>query len=92
MAKNLRLKLPQSEDMVILDINRDAMSRFVDETRHGNSGNANYVSLAQNAREVAEKSVRQKPIVSFRLKLRTKLTNSLDTECSHNMSTYRSNR
>lgn len=50
MAKNLRNKLPESDTLVIQDINQDATASFAKEA----SGK---VEIAQSVREVAEKSV-----------------------------------
>lgn len=49
MAKNLRSKLPSSDKLFIYDTNVDATSRFVKE----NEG----AEVAENVRDVAEKSV-----------------------------------
>lgn len=62
MAKNLRAKMPASYTLVILDVNSDATKRFVRETDEavkssGAGADSVKVETAQNAREVAEKSV-----------------------------------
>lgn len=49
MAKNLRSKLPSSDKLIIYDKNEDATRRFANETKG--------VDVAENVREVAEKSV-----------------------------------
>lgn len=63
MAKNLRLKLPDTDKLIVLDINQDVMGQLVQETKEasvkeGKPDNARQVDLAQSAREVAEKAVR----------------------------------
>lgn len=63
MARNLRMKLPDTDKLIVLDINRDVMGRLVTETKEasrkdGKPDNARQVDFAQNAREVAEKAVR----------------------------------
>ena len=50
MAKNLRSKIPESDTMVIHDVNQTALDKFKSEM-----GN---VEIAKNVREVAEKTVR----------------------------------
>lgn len=52
MAKNLRAKIPAADTLIIRDVNEDATKRFVAEAKEGP------VEIAENAREVAEKSVR----------------------------------
>ena len=52
MAKNLRLKLPASEVLIVQDINNSACNKFVAELAGYN------VVAVENAREVAEKAVR----------------------------------
>lgn len=49
MAKNLRAKIAESDTMVIHDVNTSALEKFKQEV-----GN---VEIAQNVREVAEKTV-----------------------------------
>ncbi|EON61056.1 3-hydroxyisobutyrate dehydrogenase [Coniosporium apollinis CBS 100218] len=61
MAKNLRAKMPASNTLIILDVNSDAMKRFVEESKaaaksSGAGADSMKVETAQNAREVAEKS------------------------------------
>lgn len=53
MAKNLRAHIPASDRLVILDINRDVMNQFTQETKN----NSQATEGAQSAREVAEKAV-----------------------------------
>jgi 3-hydroxyisobutyrate dehydrogenase len=62
MAKNLRAKIPASDTLIVRDINEDAMKRFATEAReaarsNGAGADEGLVELAENAREVAEKSV-----------------------------------
>ncbi|CAI7654407.1 uncharacterized protein N7487_001934 [Penicillium crustosum] len=62
MAKNLRAKIPASDTLIVRDVNEDIMKRFVaeaQETAQSNGAGANegQVEIAQNAREVAEKSI-----------------------------------
>lgn len=52
MAKNLRAKLPKDDTLVIHDVNTSATANFTKEV--GQKG----VHVAENVREVAEKSVR----------------------------------
>jgi hypothetical protein len=64
MAKNLRAKIPASDTLIIRDVNKDAMQRFVEETKTAISdssapGNTLRIEIADNAREVAEKAVSQ---------------------------------
>lgn len=62
MAKNLRAKIPAEDTLIVRDINEDAMKRFATEAQeaarsNGASASEGQVELAENAREVAEKSV-----------------------------------
>jgi hypothetical protein len=62
MAKNLRLKIPSSDTLVINDINVEATRRFVDEFRIANpvAGTLDEgvgIEIAKSPREVAERSV-----------------------------------
>lgn len=62
MAKNLRAKIPESDTMVINDVNDSATQQFVKEV-----GN---VTIAKTVREVAEQTVcaiiaKTVPMVSF---------------------------
>ncbi|PWY94669.1 3-hydroxyisobutyrate dehydrogenase [Aspergillus sclerotioniger CBS 115572] len=61
MAKNLRAKIPETDTLLIRDVNEDSMSRFVKEageaTRSSGAGDGtSEVLVAQTARELAEKS------------------------------------
>lgn len=63
MAKNLRAKIPASDTLIVRDVNEEAAKRFVaeaQETARNNGAGANEgrVEIAENAREVAERSVR----------------------------------
>lgn len=51
MAKNLRTKIPETDTIVIQDVNKAASKQFVDELSKF------HVIVADSAREVAEKSV-----------------------------------
>lgn len=57
MAKNLRAKIPAADTLVIRDVNQDAIKRFVAEAKEGP------VEVAENAREVAEKSVSMRLLI-----------------------------
>lgn len=62
MAKNLRAKIPASDTLIVRDVNKDVMKRFVAEAQetaqtNGAGANEGQVEIAQSAREVAEKSV-----------------------------------
>ena len=50
MAKNLRTKIPDSDTMVIHDVNTKACESFAEEVGK--------VEIAKNVREVAERTVR----------------------------------
>jgi hypothetical protein len=52
MAKNLREKIPTDDVLMIQDVNTDAVKKFVDELSGFN------VIVADNARAIAERSVR----------------------------------
>lgn len=52
MAKNLREKIPADDVLMIQDVNKDAVKKFVDELSGFN------VIAAENARDIAERSVR----------------------------------
>lgn len=58
MAKNLRAKIPASDTLIVRDVNDEMAARFVAEAQEaaGSSGEGK-VEIADNAREVAEKSV-----------------------------------
>lgn len=62
MAKNLRAKIPAADTLIIRDVNEAATKRFVVEAQEaaqssGAGANEGRVEIAENAREVAEKSV-----------------------------------
>jgi 3-hydroxyisobutyrate dehydrogenase len=62
MAKNLRAKIPASDTLIVRDVNEEAAKRFVAEAQeaarnNGAGANEGRVEIAENAREVAEKSV-----------------------------------
>jgi hypothetical protein len=50
MAKNLRAKLPAEDILFINDVNKASTTKFLEESPHG-------VRVADNVREIAEKSV-----------------------------------
>jgi 3-hydroxyisobutyrate dehydrogenase len=63
MAKNLRAKIPASDTLIVRDVNEEAAKRFVAEAQeaarnNGAGANEGRVEIAENAREVAERSVR----------------------------------
>jgi hypothetical protein len=60
MAKNLRAKLPADDILFIQDVNKAATSKFLEENPAG-------VRIADNVREVAEKSVRRSHHLYFSL-------------------------
>lgn len=62
MAKNLRAKIPAADTLIIRDVNEAATKRFVAEAEEaarssGAGADEGRVEIAENAREVAEKSV-----------------------------------
>lgn len=62
MAKNLRAKIPASDTLIVRDVNEEAAKRFVAEAQeaarnNGAGADEGRVEIAENAREVAEKSV-----------------------------------
>lgn len=64
MAKNLRAKIPAADTLIVRDVNEEAVKQFVVEAQEaarnagaGAGADENRVEIAQNAREVAEKSV-----------------------------------
>lgn len=57
MAKNLRAKIPESDEIFVCDTNAAATKAFRDETA------GMLVQKAQGPREVAEKSVRSQNFV-----------------------------
>ena len=70
MALNLRAKMPASITLIVLDVNDEAMKRFVEENEaaakiSGAGAGSRQIEIAQNAREVAEKSVSDKKMPNF---------------------------
>lgn len=59
MAKNLRAKIPDSDTLIVCDVNKEAAKKFADEVGVAASGTGKGlgVEIANNSREVAEKSV-----------------------------------
>jgi len=57
MATNLRAKIPKSDTIIVHDVNKDTTAKFAKD----NEG----VEVAQNVREVAEKSVRLHYLLLF---------------------------
>jgi hypothetical protein len=58
MAKNLRAKIPIGDTLIIYDRNSQATSTFVQEVGAATEGKGGAVEIANDPREVAEKSVR----------------------------------
>jgi len=56
MCMNLRAKIPSSDEIIIHDVNPQVTAKFCSEHKQG-------VHIAQNVREVAEKSVRERAII-----------------------------
>ncbi|KAJ5083379.1 hypothetical protein N7456_012806 [Penicillium angulare] len=61
MAKNLRAKIPPTDTLIVRDVNEEASRRFVAENIEiyrgtGTSTSKHQVQIAENARELAEKS------------------------------------
>lgn len=56
MALNLRRKIPKSFTLVILELNKEVIQRFVEETKEMGK-----VIVAKTPREVAERSVNIPP-------------------------------
>ncbi|KAK4981897.1 hypothetical protein LTR66_009626, partial [Elasticomyces elasticus] len=48
MARNLRKNLPESDKLVVFDVNKESTSKFVEEVQGA--------EVAEDVREVAEKS------------------------------------
>jgi hypothetical protein len=62
MAKNLRAKIPASDTLIVRDVNHDTAARFAAEAQEAAGSSAEgKVEIADNAREVAEKSVGSTP-------------------------------
>lgn len=64
MARNLRAKIAPSDTLIVCDVNEEATKRFVADSQDvrrisGAGADEGRVEIAQNAREVAEKSVRK---------------------------------
>lgn len=62
MAKNLRAKIPATDNLIVRDVNEDASKRFAEEAREtarstGAADDTYKVEIAGCPREVAEKSV-----------------------------------
>jgi hypothetical protein len=63
MAKNLRAKIPETDTLIICDTNPKATEKFVEEGGIAASstnapGKGTGIHIAENPREVAQKSVR----------------------------------
>ena len=66
MAKNLRARIPASDTLIVRDVNEKVTKRFVAEVQEAacsSVANENRVEIADNAREVAEKSVSMPPMI-----------------------------
>lgn len=62
MAKNLRAKIPASDTLIVRDVNQDTAKRFVEESKadakaQGAREGSFKVEIAENARDIADKSV-----------------------------------
>jgi 3-hydroxyisobutyrate/3-hydroxypropionate dehydrogenase len=62
MAKNLRAKIPEADTLIICDTNPKATEKFVEEVGIATSstnarGEGTRIHIAENPREVAQKSV-----------------------------------
>jgi 3-hydroxyisobutyrate dehydrogenase len=67
MAKNLHAKIPSTDTLIIRDVNEESTARFIKEAREtaksaGVTDVLPNVVVAENAREIAEKSVSSAPI------------------------------
>lgn len=51
MAKNLRAKIPETDELIICDTNANSTKKFVEE------GEGKGIRIAENPRELAQKSV-----------------------------------
>lgn len=63
MALNLRAKIPESDNLIIHDQNRELSQKFKEEVGiaaagAGAKGKANAIEVSDSPRELAEKSVR----------------------------------
>lgn len=56
MAKNLRAKINNEDELTIYDVNDAATTKFMEENK-GPSGSGGKVTVAKDAREVAERCV-----------------------------------
>jgi 3-hydroxyisobutyrate dehydrogenase len=57
MARNLRAKIPASDNLIVHDVNEEAMRKLVDEAKAA-GGNTQAVQITDSARALAEKAVR----------------------------------
>lgn len=57
MAASLREKMPASDKLLVLDVNTQLTRHFVDDDPQSRKGGVVRISVANNARELAEKSV-----------------------------------
>lgn len=58
MAVNLRAKMPPSHNLIIMDVNDAAVTKFVTEVTSGAAAvDSSKVQTAKSARQVAERSV-----------------------------------
>jgi len=55
MAKNLRAKITERDDLIICDVKAEATKKFVEEVRA--EGKSGAVHIAQSPRDAAQKSV-----------------------------------
>lgn len=62
MARNLRLKIPADDSLVIFDVNQSASKKFLEEMGSAASGG---VVVADSVSDVAEKSVRFSLLIHF---------------------------
>ena len=59
MAKNLRAKIPESDSMIVFDVNSASVERFVKEAEPSK------VEVAKGPRDVAQKSVSRTAIAFY---------------------------
>jgi len=57
MAASLREKMPASDKLLVLDVNTQLTRHFVDDDPQSRKGGFARTSVANNARELAERSV-----------------------------------
>ena len=74
MAKNLRAKIPESDTLIVCDVNKKATKQFVEEvglaaSHASNHGKQMRTQIADNPQEVAQKSVSSISTVCLFLKL-----------------------